>query len=101
MNIAVIDIGSNSVRYALYGGEPFVQKELNTTVLADGLFLSGRLKQDAIDRTTNAVALFCEKARQRNAQAIYAFATEAIRAAENGKEAVKAIESRANVHVEV
>lgn len=101
MNIAVIDIGSNSVRYALYGGEPFVQKELNTTVLADGLFLSGRLKRDAIERTANAVALFCEKARNENAQEIYAFATEAIRAATNGKEAVQAIEARANVRVEV
>ena len=99
--IAIIDIGSNSVRYACFGGEPFVQKELNSTVLADGLFQSGLLKQDAIERTAAAVAAFCDKARKAGAQEIYAFATEAIRAAKNGAEAVRAIEARANVPVEV
>lgn len=99
--IAIIDIGSNSVRYACFGGEPFVQKELSSTVLADGLFQSGLLKEDAIERTAAAVASFCDKARAAGVQEIYAFATEAIRAAKNGKEAALAIETRAKVPVDV
>lgn len=101
MKTAVIDIGSNSVRYALFTGDAYTKKEVISTVLADGLFLSGKLKQDAIERTAQAVAACCEKARAAGADRIFAFATEAIRAAENGSQAVDAINTRANVAVDV
>ncbi len=102
MKTAVIDIGSNSVRYALYSHTTqLAQKELNSTVLADGLFFSGRLNESAIARTVDAIAAYCEKATANGAQTIYAFATEAVRAAQNGKEFVQAVFNRTGIEVDV
>lgn len=100
--IAVIDVGSNSVRYALTDEKTaFAKKELNSTVLADGLFFSGALSPEAIRRTVDAVALFCDKAKQENADGIYVFATEAVRAARNGKEFTDAVLARTGITVDV
>lgn len=86
LKTAVIDVGSNSVRYACFSESPQVtQKELDTTVLADGLFFSGKLSDSAMERTLDAIARFCNKAKNANADKIFIFATEAVRAASNGK----------------
>ena len=56
--IAVIDIGSNSVRLFLDRGLPVNPKKLNTTQLSEGLATLGRLNRDAMVRTADAVADF-------------------------------------------
>lgn len=90
------------MRYALMDEHTFVaQKELNSTVLADGLFFSGRLRREAIDRTVEAVAAFCKKAKAQNADEILLFATEAVRAASNGKEFTDAVFARTGITVDV
>ncbi len=102
MKTAVIDIGSNSVRYALFTPATVVAaKKLNSTVLADGLFFSGKLSDEAMARTINAVAAFCREAREQNADDIYIFATEAVRAARNGKAFAEAVEKACGVTVDV
>ncbi|MDE6398256.1 MAG: hypothetical protein K2L51_02950, partial [Clostridiales bacterium] len=102
MKTAIIDVGSNSVRYALFSPDTVLtHKELNSTVLADGLFFSGRLSPEAMERTKNAICAFCNKARQENADEIYIFATEAVRAANNGKEFTQNVTAACGVPVDV
>ena len=102
MKTAVIDVGSNSVRYAvLTENTPVAKKQLKSTVLADGLFFSGKLSPEAVARTVNAVNEFCEQARAEKADEIYVFATEAVRSAKNGKEFTNAVFEKTGIAVDV
>lgn len=102
MKTAVIDVGSNSVRYALITPETVIaDKELKGTVLADGLFFSGGLAPAAMARTIDAIDAFCRKARLAGADEIFVFATEAVRSARNGKEFVDGVLSRTGIAVDV
>lgn len=102
MKTAIIDVGSNSVRYAVMDGQTEIaQKELSGTVLADGLFFSGKLSQAAIERTVDAIAAFCDKAKRTRVEQIHIFATEAVRAASNGNQFTDAVFARVGVPVDV
>ena len=98
---AVIDIGSNSVRLMIDKGERVNKKYLNTTSLGEGLLSSGRLNQDAMDRTLTAVKDFCVMAKNQGADNIYIFATEAMRSAKNGGELAQAIEKETGIAVDI
>ena len=76
---AVIDIGSNSVRLFVENGEDIAQKQLNTTQLAQNLAITGRLDENAMVRTANAVADFFARAKALGAKNVYIFGTEAMR----------------------
>lgn len=78
MKNGIIDIGSNSIRLFWKG-----LKEQENTQLAEDLIHTGTLKQEAMDRTASAIAYFAEKAKKEGAAKVYAFATEAVRAAKN------------------
>ena len=69
MKCSVIDIGSNSVRLLLWADGKTLYKKLCTTRLGEGLSKSGVLTGEAITRTANAVARFCEEAKQRGRNA--------------------------------
>jgi exopolyphosphatase/guanosine-5'-triphosphate,3'-diphosphate pyrophosphatase len=84
MSSAVIDVGSNSVRM-LFRGE----KQIENTQLAEGLMTSGKLKDEAMARTADAVRAFAVQAKEDGAESVYAFATEAVRSAENGGDFIK------------
>lgn len=84
--IAVIDIGSNSVRLMLWADGNALFKRINTTRLGEGIALGGLLSEEAIARTAAAVADFCREAKEQGADAVYAFATAAVRSAQNGAE---------------
>lgn len=79
MKYAAIDVGSNSVRVLSDG-----RKLLEITTLGEGLLLTGRLKPEAIKRTADAVKKFYDLAVSEGADKVFVFATEAVRAAENG-----------------
>ena len=98
---AVIDIGSNSVRLMLLADGKVLYKTLNTTRLGEGIAQSSRLKAEAIERTAAAVETFYKRALQEGACKVFAFATAAVRSAENGREFVSAVYSRCGVAVEV
>ncbi|MDE6273644.1 MAG: hypothetical protein K2L87_01175 [Clostridiales bacterium] len=85
MKVAVIDIGSNSVRLMLWADGTTLYKKINTTRLGEGIALSGRLSSAAIERSAQAVAAFCDEATREGAEATFAFATAAVRSAENGR----------------
>ena len=101
MKNAVIDIGSNSVRLMLVANGKVLYKRLNTTRLGEGLASSTLLKTEAIERTANAVAAFYETAKIEGAEKTYAFATAAVRTAENGGEFIKRVKELCTLSVEV
>ena len=80
--IGIIDIGSNSVRLLVTNGV-FFNKKLITTRLAENKSSVGDLNLNSVYRTVNAILEFKELALKSGAQNIYAFATEAVRAAKN------------------
>ena len=86
--LAVLDIGSNSVRYAPMvrseAGAFFVpgRKEICTTRLGKGLDETGCLSEEAMAATIEACVRFCAKAKAADLPA-YAYATSAVRDARN------------------
>ncbi len=83
MKKAVIDIGSNSVRLMLWADGTTLYKKISTTRLGEGLAIRPVLREDAMARTAEAVARFAEEGRSAGAD-VCAFATAAVRTAENG-----------------
>lgn len=97
--IAILDIGSNSVRFALLarGDEvaffvPDGRKDICTTRLGKGLDGTGRLSAQAIEATLLACRRFCDRAEAAGAPA-YAYATSAVRDAANRQELLDALKA--------
>ena len=84
MKYGIIDIGSNSVRLLLWSDGKTLYKTLDTTRLGEGLANTGRLSMRAMERSAEAVSKFYARAKSEGADEVYAFATAAVRSAENG-----------------
>ncbi len=82
---AVIDIGSNSVRLMFVADGKVLYKRLNTTRLGEGIAQNPRLNEAAIERSASAVAQFYAQAKAEGAERVLAYATAAVRTAENGR----------------
>ena len=98
---AVIDVGSNSVRLMFVADGKVLYKVINTTRLGEGLADKPLLKQEAIERSAVAVASFYEKAKNEGAEEVLAFATAAVRTAENRAEFLECVKALCGVEVEV
>ncbi len=97
---AIIDIGSNSIRLMLSDGERTLKKYVETTKLAEGLAITGKLGQSAMQRSVQAIIKFVAIANENNA-AVYIFATEAVRSASNGNDFVKKIKQSTGYDIDV
>ncbi len=98
---AVIDIGSNSVRLMFVANGKVLYKRLNTTRLGEGIATIPRLQEGAMERTAKAVADFYAQAKAEGAKAVFAFATAAVRTAENREEFLQKVRERCGLEVEV
>lgn len=99
---AVIDIGSNSVRLMLDKKRHGLNiKETVTTRLGQGLAHSRRLSEADMLRTVSAVKELYELSKAEDADEVYVFATEAVRAAQNGRAFAAMVESKVGVPVDV
>ena len=83
---AIIDIGSNSVRLRMPDG----QKTVITTRLGEGLAATGLLQTEPIRRTQDAIRQLLQVAQNAGCT-VEAFATEAVRSAQNGQDFVRAV----------
>ncbi len=101
MKYAVIDVGSNSVRLMLVANGKVLYKRLSTTRLGEGLASAPILRSLAIERTARAVADFYEVAKSEGAERVYAFATAAVRTAQNGEAFIQKVQSLCPLQVEV
>ncbi len=89
MKAAIVDIGSNSLRY-MEGvcDEGAVRSDIKllvTTRLAEGLARTGRLKHENMLNSIEVLTEFKDRASKNGLQ-VYAYATSAVRDAENGCE---------------
>lgn len=90
--VAVVDIGSNSVRLVVYDGlrrspTPIFNEKI-LCGLGRGLATKGRLAEDGVVRALSALRRFRALSRQIGAKHVFAVATAAAREAENGSEFV-------------
>ncbi len=98
---AVIDIGSNSVCLMFVADGKVLYKRLNTTRLGEGIAATPRLQEAAIERTAQAVADFYALAKAEGAETTFAFATAAVRAAENGSAFLQRVYALCGLQIEV
>ncbi|WP_062229329.1 Ppx/GppA family phosphatase [Aureimonas frigidaquae] len=95
--VAVVDIGSNSVRLVIYEGNSRSPTQLfNEKVLSGlgkGLARTGRLDSDAVDSALAALTRFRALARLADCEAVYPLATAAAREASNGPDFIAAAEA--------
>ena len=86
----MIDIGTNTTRLLVAEVEDGHVLELERrtaiTALGQGVDASGRLAQEAMDRVSEAIAVYREVIDRLGAEAVVALATSAMRDAENGRE---------------
>jgi exopolyphosphatase/guanosine-5'-triphosphate,3'-diphosphate pyrophosphatase len=94
--VAVIDIGSNSVRLVVYDGlrraPSAVFNEKILCGLGRGVALTGKLAEDGIVRALKALRRFAALNRQIGVEEVFAVATAAAREASNGRQFINAAE---------
>ncbi len=103
---AVIDIGSNSIRYfnatvTPQGVAAFAPKHLITTRLAEGILQTGCLQEAAMERSLLAILKFCALAAEHGTQTVYAYATSAVRDAKNRDAFLGRVRQACNIKVDV
>ena len=101
MLYAVIDIGSNSARLMMHDGDKTLYKRVKITRLAEDMGEEKILTESAIDRTALAIKEFVDIAKNEKADKIYAFATAAVRYAENSAVFLDRVKSVCGFDVEV
>lgn len=94
---AVIDIGSNSIRYMPDGGD---NKLTVTTRLGSGLASTGRLGGETMTRSVRVIAAMADNARHAGFTPV-AYATSAVRDAENREEFLEKVYASSRVMPDV
>ena len=103
---AVIDVGTNSVKYLLAevccGGDPAVIKDIvSITRLGEGLLQSGQIATQALSRTALAVDGFAADAKSCGAKNIRIVGTMALRMASNSADFLSRVRELTGIDAEV
>ncbi len=103
--VAVLDIGSNSVRLVVYERHARsltpLYNEKSSCALGRGVAQTGRLAYENIDRALTAIQRFALVTRLMRASDVYILATSAVRDASNAEVFVQGVKEtmKADVHV--
>ncbi len=102
--VAVIDVGSNSVRLVVYSGlirTPIpLHNEKAICALGKGLEKTGQLNAEGVAMAFDTVARYVKIARSLGVERIDTLATAAVRDAEDGAAFAKALEKRCGIKVQ-
>lgn len=103
--VAVIDIGSNSVRIVIYDGlRRVLMPMFNEKVLcglAKNMEKTGNLDKEGVEAAKSAIARFVQLTRNMGVKDLKLFATSAVRDAKDGAAFVKSLEKKHNVKIEI
>ncbi|HJZ10581.1 MAG TPA: Ppx/GppA family phosphatase, partial [Acidobacteriota bacterium] len=106
MNIAAIDIGTNSIHMVIAHVEgprifEIIDREKEMVFLGKKSLLQGRLTEDAIDRGLSALVAFKQIADSHRVDQIIATATSAVRESSNGREFIRAVKEKTGIDIQV
>jgi exopolyphosphatase/guanosine-5'-triphosphate,3'-diphosphate pyrophosphatase len=106
MRVAIIDLGTNSVRFDVHSLAPsgkarLLHREKLMIRLGQGVFLKGRMDPAAIERTVEAMEHFRSIASGLRVRKIVAFGTSALREASDSAALVESVRKRAGIEVRV
>jgi exopolyphosphatase/guanosine-5'-triphosphate,3'-diphosphate pyrophosphatase len=106
MRIALIDLGTNAVRFDVVevspaGGVARLHRERLAVRLGEGVFKSGRLSHAAIGRTVAAFESFRKTCRTLNVERVTAFGTSALRDSANSEVLLTLLKRRTGIDVRV
>ena len=100
-----VDLGTNNCRLLIArpvdGGFTVVDAFSRIVRLGEGLSQSGRLTDEAMDRTVSALGICAEKLRRRNVSLSRAVATEACRRAVNGRDFVERVRRETGIALDI
>lgn len=103
--VAVIDIGSNSVRLVVYSGmtrTPIpLHNEKVICALGKGLEKSGRLNPEGVGMALDTIERFVSLAQALDSERIDAVGTAAVRDASDGAAFVQSIRNRCSIKVQI
>lgn len=103
MNLAVIDIGTNSIHMLVVRIDAdlrahVIDRAKEMVRLGEGTFETGRLDEKTQQRGLDTLKRFCRLAERRGVARIVAVATSAVREAENGGAFLQEVYSETGVH---
>ncbi len=102
---AALDLGTNNCRLLIArpSGEHFTVIDAFSRVvrLGEGLAASGRLSDDAMDRTLSALKICAEKLKRRNVHLARSVATEACRRASNGEDFIARVREETGIALDI
>ena len=100
-----VDLGANNCRLLIARptdeGFTVVDAFSRIVRLGEGLAQSGKLTQDAMDRSVSALAVCADKLRRRHVSLSRSVATEACRRAVNGREFVERVRHETGIALEI
>ena len=102
---AALDLGTNNCRLLIArpSGQDFTVIDAFSRVvrLGEGLALSGRLSDEAMDRALGALHVCAEKLRRRNVYLARSVATEACRRAANGERFIERVREETGIVLDI
>lgn len=106
MRTAIIDLGTNSVRFDVYQFNPTgkidrLHREKIMVRLGEGLFLKGKLSQEATQRTLHTLLKFKEVAQKLHVHRILAFGTSALRDAKDSDSFLKLVFQKCSIQLRI
>lgn len=105
MRIGIVDLGTNSVRFALYeenlGQIHCLYKKKLMLRPGQGVYQTGRLKKSVVRRLVSAFTKYRHLADQFAVETIYAAATAALREAENANKVIRRIMSQSGIKIQI
>jgi len=103
--LAVIDIGSNSVRLVVFSGltrvPDVIFNEKTMCGLGASVGVTGRMDDRAVDSALMTLKRFCLLCKEMGVKQIHTLATAAVRDAENGTDFVKLVDAECGLKVRV
>lgn len=101
MKYAVIDVGSNSVRLMIAQEDKTLYKKCSITRLIEGSGEDHLLKNEAVERTAQAVSFFVEQAKKEGVNDIFVFATAGVRQSKNPQMFIDRVYELCKIKVDV